>query len=363
MKRSGDVTAAAIILFFGSGLLILFMLFAILGAELTPLPPEARYGQFIGLAFYLLFAAWGVATGVGILRLRSWARISIIAMSVLAIFSCMCAAVGFALMPAILEQLPDAPPRAAVKIMVAVGVIMLLIPLAIAIWWLILFTRKRLALEFASRGVRAQFRTGVTLNAGPPVASSAPPAFTPSGQTFGSPAMQLPNRRPVSITVIAVFLLAGAAFFPLILFYPANWRITALFGMVLTGRPVLALFAVCSALGVVLGVGLLRLKPWARVATILYAVVVTVNGAVSMRAMTRVFQMLQSVMGMPTFSEIQVQMMRRMMQLSMIGGVGFAVGLNVVAIYFLVTRRAAFYPPPPDSPSASIAPVQGMEGQ
>ena len=71
MKRSGDVTAAAIILFIGSGLLALFGFFGALGAMLAPAPPELHGFQFINVLFNAAVAAWGVATGVGVLQLRA----------------------------------------------------------------------------------------------------------------------------------------------------------------------------------------------------------------------------------------------------------------------------------------------------
>ncbi|MFZ3243922.1 MAG: hypothetical protein WA185_02515 [Candidatus Acidiferrales bacterium] len=259
MKRSGDVTAAAIVLFFGSGVLVLFVLFGVLGVALTSsqlqLPPEARYGQFFGLVFYALSSAWGIATGVGILQLRPWARISMLIMSGVAIFLSVFGALGLAMVPMIMRQTPDVP-LAAMRVVIAVGVAMLLVPIAIAIWWLILFTRKRVIAEFAARGA-----------AGPPAdpqtAFTAPAPPLASSVASTSPRMQLSYRRPVSITVIAVFLLAGAAAFPMFLFYPASWRVTVFFGMILTGRAVLVVFATYSALGILLGTGLLLLKPWA----------------------------------------------------------------------------------------------------
>ncbi|MFZ3243921.1 MAG: hypothetical protein WA185_02510 [Candidatus Acidiferrales bacterium] len=78
---------------------------------------------------------------------------------------------------------------------------------------------------------------------------------------------------------------------------------------------------------------------------IVYAVAITVNVAVSMHAQMRAMQMLQSVMGMPALPGNGAQMFQRMMHVSMAVGVAFGVAVNLVALYFLVTRRAAFYPP------------------
>lgn len=59
MKRSGDVTASAIVLFCGSVLMILMAVGMIAGAAVTPLPPDQRAVEFMVPIFYALMAAWG----------------------------------------------------------------------------------------------------------------------------------------------------------------------------------------------------------------------------------------------------------------------------------------------------------------
>src|SRR5487761_151893 len=151
MKRSGDVTASAIILFFGSGLITLVALLMLLGASASPLPPEQRVVLWVMPILYVLVTAWGIATGVGILPLRPWAWVSVIVMSGVTIFFGFFGAVVLMFVPSLLKDQPDVP-AASVKIIVFVGLVMVLIPIAIAIWWLVLFTRARVRLQFAKRG-------------------------------------------------------------------------------------------------------------------------------------------------------------------------------------------------------------------
>jgi hypothetical protein len=183
MKRSGDVTAAAIILFFGSGLLVLLMLLAVLGAVTTQMPPEARYGEFLGFGFYVVFAAWGIANGVGLLQLRPWARISMIVMSVGAIFFSFFGAIGLMLVPRIVAQSADVPPGAGVVVAI-VGTAMLLVPLAIAIWWLVLFTRERVVVEFATGSAAQSSLASAEL---PPTISPTPSQFVTAPAMPGIP--------------------------------------------------------------------------------------------------------------------------------------------------------------------------------
>jgi hypothetical protein len=350
MKRSGGVTAAAVVLIVISAFVCLGLvvtipgdfMFRAIAPKMTPVFRRMLADDVVAL----VVAIWGIFTGVGLLRLRRWAWFCVLIISALLLAD---AIPGLVHARKLIRATTGVPTVDAGGLIVFeyIGLAFTtLVPLALAIWWLTLFTR---------RSVRAQFAPGVTLDIAYPQPAFVPPAPPlASGAQFTSPRTQLSYRRPVSVTVIAVLLLAGAAGFPLIFLYPPNWRIAAAFGVVLTGKPALAVFAVYSALGVLLGAGLLRLKPWARMAAILYAVALTVNGVVSMRAQMRAVQMLQSTMGMPKFPGNEAQTFQRIMHVSMIIGVVFGVALNLVAIYFLVTRRAAFYPPPgPASPSAT----------
>ena len=198
MKRSGDVTAAAIVLFFGSGLMVLMAVVVIVGAAVTPLPAEQRAVEFMMPIFYTFFAAWGIATGVGILQLRPWARISIIVMSGVAVFFAVCGALGIMMVPLLLQQEPSVP-VAAIKVVVLVGLIMLAVPLAIAIWWLVLFTRARVRVEFATRSA-AVVSSAIP---GTTIAPDLTPAFATAPST---------PQIPTSIRVIAIIEVATAPF-------------------------------------------------------------------------------------------------------------------------------------------------------
>jgi hypothetical protein len=300
-------------------------------------------GMMLGFGLiYFLCGAWGITTGVGILRLRAWARMSMLVLSaVVAVFSVF-GALGAIAAPLMMNESSQAPPGAMV-IGLVVGLIVVMVPLGFAIWWLILFAR---------RSVRAQFAPGAAAASALAHPAFATAALYPTGSERLSPRMQLSYRRPVSITVIAVWLIAVSAFFPLMLLYPSKWRMTAMFGVILTGKPFLLVSAIFAAANLALGVGLLRLKQWARIGAIAYLVVMLVNSVLSVRVMGKLMDLMHKQMGIPA-PPVPAGFLR----IITFVGLAFGVGLNLAALYFVVTRGAAFRPPPDASASAgSVAP-------
>jgi hypothetical protein len=351
VKRSGGVTAAGVMLIVAGAMVSLSAFFAALGAVVIQTTgvktPEPAFARLLTDAVAVLaIAIWGIVTGVGLLRLRRWAWYCALIISGLLVADAARELIGARKFIRATTGVPTVSAGNFVAFEYIGLAVATLVPLALGVWWLIAFLRP---------SARAQFAPGATLDAALPPRGFVPPLASTVAST--SPRLQLSYRRPVSITVIAVFLLAGAAAFPMFLFYPASWRVTALFGVVLTGRAVLVVLATYSALGILLGTGLLLLKPWARMAAIVYGVAITVNVAVSMRAQMRAIQMLQSAMGMPVLPGNGAQMFERMMHVSMTIGVVFGAAVNFVALYFLVTRRAAFYPPRP-GPTSSLQAAQ-----
>src|ERR1700730_18663103 len=146
--RSGAVTAAAVVAILGSILLLLGAVFGLLGVVMmqnmpanpgAEQPPELRYAGFIGVAFIAAGGIWGLASGIGLLRYRNWARISTLVWSGLAVAFC-----GLAMFFVSSMKMPI-PPNAAAGTEQAVRVLIVIIyglPLLIGVWWLILFTRK-----------------------------------------------------------------------------------------------------------------------------------------------------------------------------------------------------------------------------
>jgi hypothetical protein len=243
MERSGGVTAAGVVLLIGSAILLLIALatafaipFTASKAPAAQFPPGAFAAAII---FYLALAGWGVGTAVGLFRLRPWARISILSMSILALV------IGFISAVSVLILLPHIPDQQDALTMAAVRGILVAsfgFPMAIAAWWLVLFLRP---------GVRQQFSRAV-----------------------GATVAATPFVRPVSITVIAILLLLAVPGMLWVLDLTFPTRTTAIptmvLGVLISGWGATAFNLAVLGANLALGLGLWRMKPWARTGAIAY---------------------------------------------------------------------------------------------
>lgn len=329
MKRSGDVTASAIVLFLGSALVVLMAVAMIVGAAVTPLPSEQRAMQFVLPIFYGLLAAWGIATGVGVLQLRPWARISMIVMSSVAIFFTVCGALGIMMVPFLLQQDPNIP-AGATRIVVFIGLIVLGVPLAVAIWWLVLFTHARVRIEFATRGAAA-------------VSSATPSAAIATG--FAPPFAAAPSATdiPISIRVIAIIILVTApvALFSLPLAIRAHLP-TIILGIWMTGWTAPAYLVISVAIQIVLPIAVLRRRLRALDGLIAYLLFATLNALLFFVSSSRNAFFDAITRAESTTPGMDPEMMGRFMKMAMPIVMGFSVLLFALALYFLFTRRRAF---------------------
>lgn len=329
MKRSGDVTAAAIILFCGSGLMVLMAVVIIVGATVTPLPPEQRSMQFVIPVFYALAAAWGIATGVGILQLRPWARISVFAMSAMTILSAVCGGIGLMLVPMVLRQEPNVPAEA-IRVVVFIGLIVLVVPLAIAIWWLVLFSRARVRVEFATRGAAA------VLSATPStaIATGFAPKFAAAPST---------PEVPISIRVIALFILIAAPCALMSLPLALRGHLpTIIMGVLVTGwaTPVYLIAAMIIQIG--LSIALLVKRFRAIDGLIAYLLFAVVNG-LSFLASPAQEAFVDALIRVQSSAQgMNPAVLRRFTSSVMAVVMGVSVLLSAVMLYFLFTRRKAF---------------------
>jgi len=321
MKRSTGVTVIAILSFVGSGFTILM---AIVMAMVRPwsrvssdLPGSPVFFKAIMVGvvlFYSFLALWGVLTGVGLLRLRNWARVSIIVFSTLLIL----AGIG-SILPAF-APLPSSPNEpAGASAMVAVRVFMgvfAFLLLGTGVWWLVYFTRTRVKEQFVS------------------------PAVATDEITLDALAHQ--RRRPLSITIIAWLLLGGCMSIPLNLWLHMP---LILFTRMITSRPAATIYCVViTVLNLYVGVGLLRLRPMARTVGIAYFVFAFVNGAVFYFAPgghTRMSALMNGALSMLSWVPRQdVAWQLEAPYWVVYAAIGQATGL--VPLYFLITRQRAF---------------------
>jgi hypothetical protein len=265
------------------------------GPVVPPVPLKV-----LGIAMAIIFgglAGWGLVTGIAIFRRRAWARISILVFAVLMAF--MCAGGMLAVLIVQLPSTPEAGPR--IMTIVRWGMAAFYGALtAIGVWWLVLFNTKHTKEYFA-----------------------------------GSEPGQV-SLRPLSITMIAWFLLLGAVMLAL----GAVIRVPAmLFGLLITGWGALGVYTVYAAIQIYLGAGLLQLHEPARVGTIAYFVFGALNSLVTLTlpGFAGRMQEMQNAMSRFIPAGTDSTAMENMWIYMVIGAAFWA-----VPIWFLVRRRAAF---------------------
>jgi hypothetical protein len=193
--------------------------------------------------FYAALTVWAILTVIGILRLRSWGRYSILIIAgglfVLGLFAALFTLLGRTMFSAQSPQpMVDPHIKSAVFFLLTVFYLFLA---AVGIWWLVYFNL---------RSVRELF-------ANPSLLSQSPL-----------------SRTPMAIKIIGCFLLFGSACCLLCLFLPFPGFF---FGFILppaAARILYICFAIISAFA---GYGLLRLKESARLLTIGFLIVGSCN--------------------------------------------------------------------------------------
>ena len=243
-KPSASVTIAAVVALVGSFLLLLgcsVAFFGMLSMKLpgnTPgLPPFAKTAMLVTQGFMMCLSLFGIATGIGLIYLRKWARVSILVWGGLSVFF---GVFGILIAYLILFSRNPHVPALPVEGMQAVRWILLLIyglPLLIGVWWLILFNRKSVKTQFAGAPVSAD------------------------------PGLQQKPSCPLPISVLAWFYITAILNLLVLPFLPFRLPIFV-FGRVLPGSVGWTVLILSCLASFVAGVGLLKLKPWSYSLTI-----------------------------------------------------------------------------------------------
>jgi hypothetical protein len=357
MRRSVGVTISAVIVLVGSGLTLLYAAFVALASlALTTFQRDQQFlGVFaaVGFLFLVGFGAWGIATGVGLIQLREWARISILIFSALLVFGTLMSAVVTALLP----FGSFAPQQSGddftqflfvmrVVLMSAYGSVMLL-----GIWWLYFFMKAATREQFAARRAAPApaFAAAGTY--------ASPVAAHDAGLAYAEPPMRRLGR-PVSITVIAALFLIGAcmapiSFLQMSVMFPGVGVPFMLFGTILTGTPALIGLSIFLALRGIAGVGLLKLQPWARTTAICLEAFGLVNTILSfgLPSGRAAFSRWMTAIMDANFRRLHLSDRARLppgfpyiSEFTVIGAI-FAVPVSVAILWFLVKEKDAFYRP------------------
>ncbi len=236
------------------------------------MPPGTRAIVEVFWLFGLAVAVFGFFVGIGVLRRRNWARISMIVWGgLMAVFS----AISIPIILIVFNSLPSTlPPGAATgPFMGFLKVFMVLfygIPLGIGIWWLVLFTRPRVAAAFTTSTALAGY----------------PPAVDASG--FPSPEPRIPLATspkaacPLPLMIFAGFLIFSSVCMVLFMLFPMTGEMPFFFfGHFFSG---ISAKAFLGMMGLVFGigaVGILKLKAWALDTVLVLQLVLLVNGILS----------------------------------------------------------------------------------
>jgi hypothetical protein len=269
------------------------------GAAAPPFPLAA-----IAIVMAVLFAGlsgWGICTAIGIFRRRGWARISIVVFAVLLTFMGVGAGLAILFMPALPTQEGVNPNLMDTVRWVMAGFYGVLA--AIGVWWLVLFNLSRTKEYFAQ----------------------------------GSPGE--PGARPLSVSVIGWFLLAGSLFLAAM----AVFRLPAfVFGVVITGWGGLVVYTIFAAAQIFLGTGLLQLQEHARVGTIGYFCLTALSSILNVVPPGLQAKMETMQRAMPRFfpNGATATMPQPGWVMALMG-----VAIAAVPVWFLVRQHAAFVRP------------------
>jgi hypothetical protein len=213
-----------------SAAFFIFLLAKLPGAT-SEFPPATRTMMLGTQGFMICLSLFGVATGIALIYLRNWARISIL---IWAGFSVFFGVIGIPIAYlTTFSPVPSAPALPAESI-TAVRLILVFvygIPLVIGVWWLILFNRK---------SVKAQF-----------------------DGTMGLVDAGLPQkpRCPLPIAVVAWMYIASILNLLFLPFFPVHAPVFV-FAKLLPDRLGLAVLVLSFLAFTISGIGLLKLKPW-----------------------------------------------------------------------------------------------------
>ena len=238
------------------------------------IPPGTRTMAGIVWLFLIAVAVFGIFVGVGIVRRRSWARISILVwggfMAVVSLLTIPVLFFIFSAMPGMMPKEADAAP--VISVMKWISVLFYGIPLGVGIWWLVLFTRPRVAAAFSDAAGLAPHPPTMDVSGFPlpqPTATASP---------AGKP------RCPLPLMILAGFLIFSAFFTVLLVLAPVTGAMPFFFfGHFYSGLTAKVLLGLLGLIFGAAGVGMFKLKPWALHTILVLQCVFLINGIMSVR--------------------------------------------------------------------------------
>ena len=152
-RASGSIVAAGIFAILGGVLGALFNLAALILFSFSKFPPGATYPDFmrpvlyVVWIFFLFCALFLVVVGVQVIRLQNWARIALLIIAGCLLFF---GVIGIAVIFVTIFGAATVDPVVSKAVLASVLAVTYGIPIAIALWWLILLTRPFVISQFHS---------------------------------------------------------------------------------------------------------------------------------------------------------------------------------------------------------------------
>jgi hypothetical protein len=332
------------VVFIGSALTVLTGAAMVLGAaflanssRMANQPPFLRYALFFEAALCFAFGGWGVASGVGLLQLKRWARISMVVYAVILLVCTLPAALTIGFVPLTNStNNPNAP--ALVITFIRVGLVFFYGAFAaLGGFWLYFFNM---------RTVKAQFRGEQPIET-----ALVAPSQLAAGTPFGTPAATT-RPRPLSISIIGWFLVVSCALMPLEILllsvmFPHERFPFCIMGFFVFGRSAYLLMLGWAMVQLVAAAGLLKLKNWGRLTTIGLNFFGIANGALVLvvPGNRERFQQL-----METMTASMNTTMPRPASFTFPAWIGLAFSLPFIAaiLWFLFAEKQAFMPAAPE---------------
>jgi hypothetical protein len=309
--------ASGVIAILGSLVTAIGILIGMMGLLLSsryPNPMDAMPGLRVMtaaiMAIFFAVTIWGAFSGVGLIRLRNWARVSVLVWAGIAAPICVLAIVFVAFLP-----MPPSPnPTLLLTMIHLVTVLFYGGPLAIAVWWLILFTRPKIVAQF--KPVAAAAGPGDPFGA-IPVTATADASGTHA--PYAEPAALPGPSVPLPIIVLSCFFLLSSlsVFFIFFMHIPAM-----VFGHAYTGLTGSVIYAGWCLLYAIAGVGMLKRVPWTYTVAIGLQILGIVSGIITLLSpnFDDVMRRAMSTTGLPAGSELyQMPSMTHLRGFSFIG--------------------------------------------
>jgi len=316
-QATASVKAAGIVAIIGSVLVLLGAALGFLGVVLVPqaqagpeLPKAARALGEATMVFFFGLAILGLFTGVGLLRLEKWARISALVWSGITATICALTISFVAFIP--FPELPNTPNTPANLLIYAriATVAFYGLPLVIAIWWLILFNRKKIATQF--------------------VPSDISGTLDPSGFPIEAPAPSKPEL-PLPIAVLAGFLLLSSVSVFLVFFVHVP---IVLFAHAFRGPSGIAAWVAICLLSTMAGIGLLWRKVWSYGLTFGLQVLGLLSGIVTLTSSKYPELMREAISSMTFSNNLYPQYSIEQLRTFSYAGLAFPILILVLLLYY-----------------------------